>query len=661
MEGRETQLEEKESKRADSKTKVKSKTLLGNALFKIVIFLLLLASGVATVAGVIGTAAVLELDGFSQSAELIIYERMENMAYRDALYLVDLVTYNTKYAIQDRVDAYLDGSNASFCMYEQDTGNIYWTWGTKDLYDYKYTIEDISIPGLFDKTYSFTLYIDKDLKENDKYRKVYDTLSLLLYNRYELLKAACGGAILTLLLFWLFLWSAGHKNGREGIVPTVLTPIWFDVLTAVFALGGMAYFFASERLLMEISGSPSIREMIAIVGTLFVIGGMIPLAYLREFVIRIKLGKWWRNTFLYQTISLVFRCVGKILGFWVNVIKKIPLVPRASFAILAICALEFLGIAACAGIGVVHGGERSVLVVLWFLEKLLVVPFLLYLAIQFKKLQVASRELAKGQLSSKVDTTGMFWDVKEHGENLNHIGEGMSKVVEEKMKSERLKTELITNVSHDIKTPLTSIINYADLLGGEGLTREEIGEYSEVLLRQSRRLKKLLEDLLEASKATTGNLEVNIEKCQIGVLLSQAAGEYGQRFQEKGLQMILRTPEKEIAIPADGKHLWRVFDNLLNNVYKYAQENTRVFLSLEEQEDRAVVTFRNTSKYELEASAEELMERFARGDRSRNMEGNGLGLSIAKSLVELQDGDMDVFVDGDLFKVILKFREINVA
>ena len=185
-----------------------------------------------------------------------------------------------------------------------------------------------------------------------------------------------------------------------------------------------------------------------------------------------------------------------------------------------------------------------------------------------------------------------------------------------------------------------------------------VTEYAEVLLRQSRRLKKLLEDLLEASKATTGNLEVNLEPCEVGVLLSQAVGEYQQRMEEKRLNLIVRQPEETDRIMADGRHLWRVFDNLLNNICKYAQEDSRVYLSVEEREGDVTIIFRNMSKYPLDISTEELEERFVRGDRSRHMEGNGLGLSIAKSLVELQGGRMEITIDGDLFKVTLRFGAI---
>ena len=240
--------------------------------------------------------------------------------------------------------------------------------------------------------------------------------------------------------------------------------------------------------------------------------------------------------------------------------------------------------------------------------------------------------------------------------DLNAISDSISLAVDERLKSERLKTELITNVSHDIKTPLTSIINFADLIAKEETENPNIGEYASHLYKQSVRLKKLLEDLMEASKASTGNLEVHSQACDVRVLLNQCVGEYEERLNAKDMDLIIRESQEELTVWADPKMLWRVFDNLMNNILKYAQENTRVYLTTERLEDEVLFTFKNISKYPLDVTAQDLTERFVRGDLSRHTEGNGLGLSIAKSLMELQGGSLELVIDGDLFKAILHLK-----
>ena len=250
----------------------------------------------------------------------------------------------------------------------------------------------------------------------------------------------------------------------------------------------------------------------------------------------------------------------------------------------------------------------------------------------------------------------MICELKEYGETLNNIGEGLSVAVNEKIRSERLKTELITNVSHDIKTPLTSIINYIDLIKKQDIQDEKICGYIDILDRQSNRLKKLIEDLIEASKASTGNISVEKAPCELGILLSQAVGEFDERAKSKNLEIIVQDYKEALTVMADRKHLWRVFDNLMSNICKYSQNGTRVYLSLNKIDNRAIITFRNISENQLYVSSDELTERFVRGDSSRNTEGSGLGLSIAKSLVELQGGEMNICIDGDLFKVILSFN-----
>ena len=278
-------------------------------------------------------------------------------------------------------------------------------------------------------------------------------------------------------------------------------------------------------------------------------------------------------------------------------------------------------------------------------------------SLQLRKLQREGEALAAGDLDAQVDTKWMYWDVKRHAENLNSIGDGMAAAVDKQLKSERLKTELITNVSHDIKTPLTSIINYVDLLQHEH-TSEQEEEYLAVLKRQAFKLKKLTEDLVEASKATTGNLPVNAVRCSMNELLAQVEGEYGDKLSAAELTLVSVMPEKGLFCCVDGALMWRVIDNLLSNICKYAQNGTRVYLTLEKTGGDAVVTFKNTSRAALNIPAEELMERFVRGDSSRSTEGNGLGLSIAQSLTELQGGKMSLAIDGDLFKAILRFPTV---
>ena len=340
-------------------------------------------------------------------------------------------------------------------------------------------------------------------------------------------------------------------------------------------------------------------------------------------------------------------------GIWEFAVTHTNIVLRMGILFAAICFVELLLL----GIAINNGGLG--IIFLFLIEKAILFVVILVIAVWLQKLKEAGKHVAAGDLNYKINTDHMLFDFKEHGENLNSIGEGLSFAVEERMKSERFKTELITNVSHDIKTPLTSIINYVDLLQKGGVDEETKREYLEVLERQSARLKKLLEDLLEASKASTGNLTVTFETLEAGVFLVQTVGEFEAKTKAQRLELIIKKPEEPIYIQADGRHFWRVIDNLMNNVCKYAQPDTRVYINLEATEKEVCITFRNTSRYELNITSEELMERFVRGDSSRNTEGSGLGLSIAKSLMELMHGKFELIVDGDLFKVVLRFERVN--
>ncbi len=271
---------------------------------------------------------------------------------------------------------------------------------------------------------------------------------------------------------------------------------------------------------------------------------------------------------------------------------------------------------------------------------------------------ICGQNMADGILD-KIPEKWLFGRFLKHARNLNSISEGMNKAVTDKLKSEMFRTELIANVSHDIKTPLTSIINYTDLLSKMNLDDKQATEYIDVLGRQSARLRKLTEDVLEASKATTGTATVHKEKIDFRVLIEQIEGEFIEKFNANHLTLVSNVPEKPLYIMADGRQMWRVLDNLFNNVCKYAMSGTRVYLNVTESKSEIQFMLRNISATELNLSAEELMERFVRGDRSRNTEGSGLGLSIAQSLTALQGGIMELQIDGDLFKVILKLPTLD--
>lgn len=508
-----------------------------------------------------------------------------------------------------------------------------------------------------------TLTANPSLPKEDEYALIYHQAEQLYDNRNVIPVICCTGTILALLCFIFLLCSAGHKNGREDITPSAIHEIHLDVYTVVVAVGA----FTGLYLAFGWIGMNSSMINLIVLVVLFAAEVIWCTLYFMELAIRLKMGKWWQNTILYRVFRFFGRFCKRVFRGIVKLIRGIPMVWRTALLCLAVCVVEFFGL-------ILFYNDTGVLLFFWAIEKFILCGAITFVALMCKELQEGSEALADGDLNYKLDTSHMVLSFKEHGENLNSIGEGISAAVEQRMKSEHLKTELITNVSHDIKTPLTSIINYADLIGkevsgdakdtGDGTGTEtaqereqHISEYAEVLLRQSQKLKKLLDDLLEASKATTGNLEVHPEVCDVSVLLSQAVGEYEQRFSEKKLETIVKQPEETVKVMADGRHLWRVFDNLLNNIYKYAQAGSRVYLNVEHDGQNANIIFRNMSAYPLEMSPEELEERFTRGDRSRHMEGNGLGLSIAKSLTELQKGDMEIVTDGDLFKVVITLPE----
>ena len=489
-----------------------------------------------------------------------------------------------------------------------------------------------------------TLTVNSSLPKEDEYALIYHQAEQLYDNRNVIPVICCTGTILALLCFIFLLCSAGHKNGREGITPSAIHEIHLDVYTVVVVIGAFTGLYLAFGW---IGMNPSMINLIVLV-VLFAAEVIWCTLYFMELAIRLKMGKWWQNTILYRVFRFFGRfCKGFFRGI-VKLIRGIPMVWRTALLCLAVCVAEFFGL-------MLFYHDTGVLLFFWAIEKVILCGTITFVALMCKELQEGSEALADGDLNHKLDTSHMVLSFKEHGENLNRIGEGISAAVEQRMKSEHLKTELITNVSHDIKTPLTSIINYVDLLQKEDIDNEKVREYLDVLDRQSSRLKKLIQDLLEASKASTGSINVELEELDAAVMLSQVAGEYEEKFEKNNLDLIIKNDVTPVMIQADGRHLWRVFDNLMNNINKYAQPGTRVYIDIIPKDSGAIITFKNVSATPLNISSDELKERFVRGDSSRNTEGSGLGLSIAESLMKLMNGTLELTVDGDLFKVTLEF------
>lgn len=493
-----------------------------------------------------------------------------------------------------------------------------------------------------------TVYFPDEASLSEGGRLLLLAVDRLYPARFGIIAVGVAAILLTFALLCLLYAAVGHRS--DGTVQlNHLDRVPFDLLTTALAV----ILAASGALLSDAAYNGGFF-FLTVCAVIFVLDYFTALGYTLTFATRLKTKTLIKNNIIYKLLRFCGKYIKKFCSFVGFLFKNLSPVKKTALICTAVFVCQFIVMLTLAA----GYYAADVMLVFWCLITVLEMIVVIYLAIVLSKIKAGGERIAGGDLTHKIDTAHMQGDFKAFAESLNHINDGLSRAVEEKMKSERFKTELITNVSHDIKTPLTSIINYVDLIKKEEIDNETAREYVAVLDRQSNRLKKLIEDLVEASKASTGNLAVNLTACDAGVLLSQTVGEFDERLAAAGLTPVLNTPEQSVKIMADGRHLWRVFDNLMSNVCKYSLRGTRVYMDVAEQDGRAVITFRNISAYQLNISSEELMERFVRGDTSRSTEGSGLGLSIARSLTELQNGTLDLEVDGDLFKVILRFDKI---
>ena len=459
--------------------------------------------------------------------------------------------------------------------------------------------------------------------------------------------------ILIILILMYLIISIGYKKGEDGIVLNDFDKTPLEIIIFFAIIIGCIPFILLEGITRDYNGIISLVVTGGLV--IYVLCAII----LNTTIKRIKSKTFFKSTITGKILKWICVCGGvvyhKLKIVWDTLTYSSDLKVKVIIKFIIISALAIFIFL------VFH--NSGIVVVLEFI--LLAVT--LYKIIKFIKncsqIERKLKEMYEEDNSNKLYEEDFGNEFKNSVRYLNNISNGFENAIQDRMKSERMKVELITNVSHDIKTPLTSIINYVDLLKKENINNEQAKEYIEILDSKSQRLKKLTEDLVEASKVSTGNISLNLEKINVVELVKQATGEFEDKFKKRGLETIINADKNEVDIMADSRYMYRIIENLFSNVSKYALENSRVYIDIKQSKEdnlanNVIIEVKNISKDKLNISAEELMQRFVRGDKSRTTEGSGLGISIAQNLTELQKGKFELKLDGDLFKVKIIFAKV---
>ena len=481
----------------------------------------------------------------------------------------------------------------------------------------------------------------------------YETYSKLMF---PMLAGAIFGSVLWLIgMVWLTV-TAGRKPKDEEIHLNGFDR-WYTEIAAGTVIGiWLAGTIISGTLIAN--SSLGYSHVVVTVIVICLICGTYTMAWFLigylSLVRRIKAGTLWKNSLIRKVLKWIGKCSGKLAdfarAFSRNTAEKIKVLLVGG----AFLFLQFLII------GCVFSGAGVFLLALMAVD-VAVMIFAIRKADGLDLIMDGLKKISDGELQYKIKTDTLTGKQKVMAEYINNIGSGLDAAVENSLKKERMQTELITNVSHDLKTPLTSIINYVDLMKRENPTDPKIQEYLRILDEKSQRLKVLTEDVVEASKASTGNIKLEMNDIDFVEMVQQVIGEFEEKFQEKNLTMMVHFTDEPSIIYADGQRMWRVLENVFGNVVKYAMEGTRVYAEISNRNKKVTFSLKNISAQPLNISADELTERFIRGDVARNTEGSGLGLSIAKSLTELQGGEFKLYLDGDLFKVMITFVAKNYS
>ena len=467
-------------------------------------------------------------------------------------------------------------------------------------------------------------------------------LEQLYSGRYWMIAMAVVSLLLFAAFFVYLCCVAGRSPKSAAVRASGLNRLPLDLYTALLtALGGLVVAVGIRLLDWSYRGSVQNSTLIIAASGTTVLS-LLVLAFFFALAAQLKTrdGFWWKNLLLVR----ICRLLGRFFRGCIHLLSLLPVLWQW---------LLVTGVPAGVLALLVFFADSQDTYLIWAVLLLLMMS-VAYEGYCFGVLLQGLRRMSKGDLRHKINTRFLVGSFLDFGQRLNSLSEAAMLAAEKQVRAERMKTELITNVSHDIKTPLTSIINYADLLSRPH-TQEDEQQYLDVLSRQSLRLKRLIEDLIELSKASSGSLPVNLISLDAAEVVKQALGEFSEKLSSVGLIPIFEAPEQPVMMMADGRLVWRVLSNLLGNAVKYAMPGTRIYLDVVQSEDQVSLSVKNISAQQLSVTAEELLERFVRGDTARNTEGSGLGLNIAKSLMEVQGGLLQLKVDGDLFKVTLIF------
>ena len=504
------------------------------------------------------------------------------------------------------------------------------------------------------------IHLRKGMPANDSFSLALTLIKVAGILKYPLLAMLVIFLLAAIIDLGMIMSGIGRRSGNdENEEPTrFIDRIPLDLLIII-----MAAIVAFVVMLMVLTSVADIKKSNlvlwnAVILILTLVFSSVLLLFCITLATRIKYGHVYRNTMIFKFIAGIRRKAGKENeGYF-----KVPFTGKVLITISLMTLLELLVTLYFLFDYRTHENELlSEFKFTYFAIFQLFVTFVLgalffMMAINLYHLRMSSKKLAHRNFDYTDDTTILFGDFREISNDFEFIKDDMIRAMEEKNKSTQLRNELIANISHDIKTPLTSIINYSDIVSSGGCSEEELKNYLGVISHQSQKLNDLLQSLIEVSKISSGQIEAEFESLDIGIYLSQVIEEFSASLEEKGLTPDISLPDESIAIQCDSSMLWRVFENLMTNILKYAMPDTRVYFEVSKEDGRAVISVKNMSAQKITLTPEELLQRFRRNDKSRSGGGNGLGLSIAKSFTEFQNGTFDIDVDGDLFKTVLTFE-----